>query len=223
MKKIIFSFLFAFLYLTGFTQHKTVHLKVMGSCPSGSPKIGYAIKLAFIVDKNKCDPLIGFVSMEEKKHHFEETLNTKGVKFSNFEKSLTECKFDGNIQQEIYVYKGDSIQIAEVIQIAKHHEIKINSVSPVYENKMLADQDEFAICALEQAIQKATYISKNLGYKNCILRSVDDDTSYLSLYGFDPEMLEGMESMLALLSSMSPETANSGTGIYNIIGNFEMY
>lgn len=210
MKNILFSILFSSCFFVGFGQSHKLNLKVLGSCPSGTPRIGQTITIKLVVDRNKCDPMTGFVSMEDKVFHFEEALRAKGIQFSEFNRSI-KSGTSGTVDTEIYSYDGDDSQIEDVIEIAKNQQIKINNLRNRYEPRTLEDQDESAICALQEATRKAEYIAKSLGYENCELTSVDDDSS-------------GAMSLEAMLMAMTLQDFGDSSGSsYSIIGYFEVY
>lgn len=211
MKKIIYGFLFICFGINCSGQSKRMNLKVYGTCSSVSEKIGKKITLKIIVDRNKCDPEIGFISLDDKLFHLEESLVAKGINFSEFERSF-KSGIKRNIETEIYSYVGQEKQIEEIIGLAKNQEIEISSIIDLFSKKSLKDQDEKAICALRDVIEKAEFISKSLGYENCDLKSVDDDTSGV-----------GISSLSSMLASMSYAEILSGGSVYSIVGYFEVY
>lgn len=212
MKKLLICALFICVWGITYSQNPIVSLTVSGSCSSTPDRVGRSITLKFEVDKNKCDPLIGFISMEDKLYHFEESLKSKAINFSEFKRSF-ESKMTGSIQTEIYKYTGNDEDIEHVIDIAKNQEVEISKINDSYEKKNLEDQDVSANCALQDAIDRANYISKNLGYKHCKLISVDDDTSGV--------LSESLADLLAIMSTN--DFLGGGGSTYSIVGHFEMY
>jgi len=210
MKKTKFVALFI-VFSFNYLSSQTTSLKVFGNCTSFGEIIGKKITVKLSVDKNKCDPETGFISMEDKIYHFEQTIKSKGIQFSKFKRSL-ESKTVGTVHSEIFNFSGTEVEVDNVIQIARNQEIEVSNYSNKYKPKRLEDQDISAICALENAIQRAQFIAKNLGYENCELISVDDDTSSGSSASF-----------MQLFSMLDLSDLMSGGSSYSIVGNFILY
>lgn len=194
-----------------YAQVDTVNLKVYAVCSTMAELTGKIITIKFEVDLNKCDPKTGFVSMEEKLFHFEESLRTKGIDFDRFDRSFN-SRVSKTHEYEVFSFSGTEQEIEDVIEIVKDQEVSINSIKSTFEEKNLEDQDDSAICALQKAIDKAEYIAKSLGYEHCTLRSVDDETSG-----------GGYSDLAMLLATMSISDVLSGSSSYSIIGYFDMY
>ena len=193
------------------SQNNGTELLVLGSCSYVPEVKGQKITLHFIVDNSSCDPLNGYISMTEKKYHFEQGLSAKGIKFSDFKRSW-KSNHVKMIETEIYSFVGESKEIDKVAEVAKNQYIKIKNVQKVYEEKTLESQDENAICALNEAIRKAEVIAKDLGFENCELLYVDDDTNKYS-----------RSSLYAALYFMPIEDLLNNAGTYNIVGYFQLY
>ncbi len=195
------------------SQANRTKLKVYGVCPVAQEKIGETITLAFTVDKSKCDPEIGFVSMEQLLFHFEDALKVKGIDFSAFKKAMV-SQVNGTVQTDEYSYVGTEQEIQDIVQICKNQEIRVKNIRARYPKITLEDQDERAICALKEVMRKAKVISSEMGYQNCDLVGIDDDSSP-----------EGMSNLIALIMSMNLTELFGGSGgsTYSIIGHFELY
>lgn len=211
MWKCILSSFFLLTFITSVqSQSAGVELKVYGSCAYIPKKVGQTIKIEIVVDKNKCDPETGFQSIEDILFHFDGALKAKGIAFSEFTRLIAESKTKGTTQTVIYTYSGTEQEIESIAELAGNQEIQVKNVQYKYEERALEDQDDNAICALEDATSRAKHIAKVLGYKECILRAVDDETSSMSYWGSSYSLLT-REQMLG------------GANTYGILGYFELY
>jgi len=207
---IICGFLLLVSVATIHSQASKVNLKVFGTCASIPEKLGQTVTLEISVDKNKCDPETGFISIEDVLHHFRDALKARGLSFSEFERSMVDSKNEGTKQTEVYSYNGTEKEVDAIVELAQNQEIRVKRLRNRYEERTLEGQDETAICALEDATQRAEHIAKALGYENCLLRSVDDETSDIN-------------SFRSSLSLMSVDQILGGASSYGIIGYFVVW
>ncbi len=191
-------------------QERQTSLKVYGICSYENEKIGQKITCKIKVDNNKCDPEVGFISIEEKIYHFEEALKAKDINFKQFTRSI-DSKVKGSKEIEIFKYRGSDNEIAAIIDICKNQGIEISGFGNIYEKNKLSDQDNRAICALQDAMAKAEIIANELGYEHVELVGVDDDSSSVKA------------GSIFLTTGISISSMLGGAGAYSIIGHFKAY
>lgn len=217
--RVYLSFTICFFVAGLLSAQDFTVLQVVGFCGSAKDSDEYQLTLQFSENKNQCDPATGFVSIENQKVHFEESLGLKNISFSDFKIDIAHSikknsKYTG-IEAYTYITK-DSSEVSYITKIAQQQFVEITNVGFPRRLSDLASQDEAAICALKDATERAELLSKHLGYENCQLVSVDDETSIMNT-----------TAMRILLESFRADT-RAGKRVkypstYSIIGNYKMY
>ena len=210
--KVLFHFLIFSLFLvaSSYSQEK-VRLKVYGVCVTPYEEVGKSLRFEIKVDKNKCDPETGYISMEDRVYHLEEALKSKNIDFSELKKSI-HSKQEGTVLTERYDFSGSDQEVARLVEVLQNHEMSITTYGNKYKDSKLEDQDAYAICALEDVISKAKLIANHLGYKKYELIGVDDNSSNQSKY-----------SMIDFIDVSNFEKVYMGSSMYSIIGYFDLY
>lgn len=192
-------------------------LQVVGFCASYTNYEGHRIDLVFGENKDKCDPAVGFVSIEDQKIHFEESLALKNITFSEFKLEIASSvkQNEDYTRIEAYSYETiDSSEISTIAELAVQQFIEVDNVGHPLQKRDLAEQDEAAICAIKDATQRAEAIAEHLGYKNCQLLSVDDETTGIRSNAFLIMLQE---------AKAKRKTGYNYPNAYSIIGNYKMY
>jgi hypothetical protein len=211
MKKVITTlFLIAFMATITYSQDsKSTSLAVYGNCTSKGEIEGYKVKIQLVLDKSKCDPETGTTTLEEQELHLREALEVKSIPFSKLKKSIVESTVEGTVYTTTYYFTGSEEEVKTITKITDNQEILVNRISTVAKPRLLEDQDESAICALENAIKRAKTIAASLGYEHCLLVGIDDDTrDTRSSFMFD---------------DISLKDILNGASSYGILGYFELY
>ena len=192
-------------------------VQVMGFCAHFREYDKFNIDIVFGENKDKCDPAIGFISIEDQKIHFAESLALKNISFEDFGLNLTGsfAKNDDFTRIEAYNYiTQDTTEIAYIAKVAEEQFIEVSNVGNPRQLDDFTTQDKAAICAIEDATKRAQLIADHLGYKNCDLVSVDDDTTsrnYTATY-------------IIMQAFRRKKSLTSGyPSAYSIIGNYKMY
>lgn len=209
MKKYLLICSLVIIGSTVYSQTQPITLKVYQVCKSDRPLESQSIDIKFVVEKDKCDPNIGYISMEDRLYHFEDALKSRNINFSSFKRSITKSFKKENSEVEHFNFTGSEAELDVVIELSNNQGAEISNFRNNYLKMPLEEQDNSAICALEKAVSKAQFIANSLGYKNCKLIAVDDDSSsggYISSY----------------ISSFGSEYTSPSSS-YSIIGYFEVY
>lgn len=204
--------MFVLLLGSGYSQtEEKVALQVMAKCERLGEVNGQEMTILFEENRNKCDPEIGYLSIEDLLQHFFESLEAINIDKNRFERSIIKSDRTKIWRREYYSIRGTIEEIKSIEKIVEDQLLTVEELRPTFVEYKLEDQDERAICAINRAVERANIIANNLGYKNCVLVSVDDDTSSALDLTIYVEMLLSMPAIEA------------GGSTYSIVGNFEMY
>jgi len=171
MQKLSILFFF-FFSLSVFGQKTT--LSIMGKADYVVYADAYSLALTFEEDPSKCDPVVGFVSLEDQIKHFTESLNAKNLAMQFKEQ-------DGIIASE-YPAKGYKLSVRkiedlqEAILLAKEQRVEVQKVFYKYPEHDFVGEDAKAINALKDAQLKAELYASHIGKKVTRILHIDDDT-----------------------------------------------
>lgn len=178
-------------------------ITVLGSYNHVEQPEAYGIKILFEENPNKCDPVIGFLPLEEQIRRFSVELKEKGVQFSEFVALPNEFGWTTKHQVFKFTHKSPEI-ILQVSDICRSRAVQVQSMFTVFSEQQLEDQDENALRALKDAQQKAAAIAKKVGKKVGKVLNIDDDTSLASLSSLGLEDVEDeREEIVALIDLLS--------------------
>jgi hypothetical protein len=137
----------------------------------------YGIRLTFEEDPSKCDPAKGFLSLEEQLAQFDKQLSEIGISIRDF---TTEPTFEeGNVRSKTLSYTLPQMSVVlkiENICLQRRH-AKGSYLFAVMPEHDLAAEDNYALSALKDARDKATYLARKLGKRKVTVLNIDDDTS----------------------------------------------
>lgn len=213
MKYLILSVLILILSFDGFAQSDKTRLKIYAACPYEKEVTGEQIQVTFTVDKSRCDPEIGFISMDEKIYIFQDAMKEIDIDFKDFNRVLY-GRSNGNNEIQNWHFEGSNEEIERIVKLSDERGFHLKNWNAVYGKRTLEDQDEYAICALKHTQEQAKRIAAKLGYKNCDLIGIDDDSSVV---GFG-----NTQYLFQQFDFTNPSTFMS-RGAYSIIGHFEVY
>lgn len=174
MIKLIIGFLF--IVTTCISGQDTLYISLLGHDGATSPTTGYEAIIYFEENRDRCDPEIGFISMEMMKAHFEESLLVHEIDFNTFE-YLPLMSVKNSVSREYYFYKSEKLDdIVAIRQLCEEQLVNFQSakeVKPYY-----SDSDEYvvAVGALEDTQFMANRIADHLGFDEVELLSIDDLT-----------------------------------------------
>ena len=208
---------------------QTSTITVLGSYNHVERPDAYGIKILFEENPNKCDPVIGFLPLEEQISRFSDELKKKGVQFSEFLALPNEIGWATRHQAFKFTHKSPET-ILQVSDICRSRVIQVQSIFTVFSEQRLEEQDENALKALKDAQQKAAAIAKKVGRKVGKILNIDDDTSLASLSSLgledvedDREEIVALIDLLSLLDSSNQESHQwSRSSAYTLSVTFEL-
>jgi len=219
MQKLsIFFFLLFSISLFG---QKTT-LSIMGKTNYVEYSDAYTLKLKFEEDPSKCDPVVGFVSIEDQIKHFTESLVAANL-------ALQFKEDDGLVISEFPAKKYSLVlrerdEMEEAIRLAKEQRVEVTTVKFLSPKHDFKDQDARAIKALQDARLKADIYAAHIGKKVTRILYIDDETSTVGLNPHDPysEKYKRYEEILEKLKGYSnayqteyyKETRDGGYGLW---------
>jgi ABC-type transporter Mla MlaB component len=182
--KHLFICLILFSCFNTYAQEKTV-LKIMGHATSESMPNYLAMKIFFEEDKNVCDPIYGYESLEDKIYRFETFLKNKDIAFEDFKnidqldnyvKENRKGRLDYHYQADI-----DKKLLYEIFWACQEAFAKDVDHVAYYDEKDFKEEDSSAIASLLDAINKAKTYAKALEKENIEIINIDDLTSTFSM------------------------------------------
>ena len=208
-----FGFLISLFFLNLFGYSQNIMLKVLGEADYRIKNDGCAIQISLAEQIN-----------DKQMTQFKDHLTSLGV---NYE--LT--KLDGPRFDKILKYR---IEIADckfmntIRNICQDYDIIMSDAYYIMPDHQFNDEDKNAILALENAIQRASMVSKKLNCSYKII-SIDDDTSNSSIIYdiLDKDSTWG-ELMNEFMNSLNSAIRNQNSkepfryGTYNLWVTFEL-
>ena len=205
-------------------------LKVLGKHEYSVEAQGYGVIFVLEENTDKCDPVLGFISLEEQLKHLSEAFAVAG-----FEGPITPVT---DYSPSPYRKKTYRVEVKDQVvfeAVLSELNIKQAIVKKTYYDlppHRFVDEDESAVAALIDAKEKAAVLVQHLGYKITRLLNVDDDTSGASYlfdtYGdrFSPEQMRQIAEFAQKLTANTAVDAESKSpsrnGSYNIWVTFEI-
>lgn len=205
-------------------------LKVLGKHNYTVEAQAYGVVFVLEENTDKCDPVLGFISLEEQLKHLRESLEVAG--------------FGGSISPVVDYspsqYRKKTYRIEEESQLVFESILadltnKQAIIKKTYYNlppHRLVDEDESAVSALIDAEEKAEVLAEQLGYKITRVLNVDDDTRGANTLfdlidrDLDPERVKLMMELVERLSQNSTVSNESDSpsrsGAYSIWVTFEI-
>jgi len=215
-----------YLFIGGLVQAQTTTLSIMGNDSYIEYAEAYSVKLRFEEDPSKCDPIVGFVSLEDQIKHFSESLVAAQIMSKPEASNIFIASEYPTKEFTLLVSEED--QLIEAIRLAKEQRVQITKIYYVYPEHSYKEEDGRAVRALLDAKLKANIYAAHIGMKvNRILR-IDDETSEASNpFNEGDERYESYNALLGRLSNMSTLRssdyfASSRSRGYNLWVEFEL-
>ncbi len=165
------------------SQSPVVKLNIMGYNNSlNDQKIvapeTYFIDVTFKENNNKCDPEIGYITLEEKEYDFEKDLIASGIAFdrSNIRTELKDLA-DKNRSSTYRHTSTDLDELHKVYDLAIANFADAYEVNAIFRAHSFEQEDDKAVSALKHAMHKAKTIAKGLAKDNVEVVGIDDLTS----------------------------------------------
>jgi hypothetical protein len=197
-------------------------LIILGRYAHESAATGYIIDFTFYEDPTKCDPVKGFIPLEDQIKHFSESLVALGFPansmqpIKSYESSLMR-------KQKMEIRHTDWEKVTDLFTLLRQFNLEPTEVLYDFKERKYEDEDDWAIGALQDASAKAEMIAKYMGRKIKRIVNVDDDTKSASIFNqqqevfiFSPEI----EELLSKLEFMS--FSNVRKGAYVLRVTFEL-
>jgi hypothetical protein len=230
MRHLFSIAILTFISVQVWSQSKsTSTITVLGSYSHLEPPDAYGIKILFEENPNKCDPIVGFLPLEEQIKRFSVEIKGLGIQFSEFVELPKENDWTTKHQVFKFTHKSPET-ILQASDICRRRAVQVQRIFTVFLEQPLQGQDENALKALKDAQQKAAAIAKKVGKKVGKVLNIDDDTSLSTLSNFGLEDLEDEQEelvvlidLLNLLDSPNQESHQwSKTSTYTLSVTFEL-
>jgi len=157
-------------------QSKPTKITVVGEYRYFVKPYQYGIRLTFEEDPSKCDPAKGFLSLEEQLAQFDKRLSEIGIGIRDF---TTEPRFEGEeVRRKTLSYTTPQMSVVLKIEniCLEHRHAEDFYLFTVMPEHNFADEDNYALGALKDARDKATYLARKLGKRKVTVLNIDDDT-----------------------------------------------
>ncbi len=229
MKYLLFLFAITGCHVDVWSQNRAVStITVLGRDNYNESPEAYGIKVLFEENPNKCDPVIGFLTLEDQFSRFGDELSKKGIDFRSFTALPDDPNLGTKHKLLKFTHKSPEtiLQISEVCRIRA---VQVQGTFTVFAEEKFEDQDVRSINALNDAQQKAAFLAKRVNKKVGNILNIDDDTSLALFDSFDLGDTENAEAFVDLLSLFSSfellnKESNEWTksGAYTILVTFEL-
>lgn len=223
--RILFTLLLSAATISTFCQpvQKPTTLTIVGRHNYVDKAVGYGMNILLMEDPNKCDPVRGFIPLEEQLKHFNESLIAIGFDRA----SMAEIKnytTHVNKQKEFSLTISDLDGYDQISTLLISQDIKVTKEFFRFKEKPLSQQDALAINALHDAKEKAELIADHLGMRINKILNIDDDTRIPSI--FTKGKISDMASYYKLVELLSmlelDEDENNKSGAYTLRVTFEL-
>jgi len=224
MKKIIF--LLSFL-LSNYCYSQSATLKILGQYSY----VEYYKSLGAIIvleeNPNKCDPILGFISLEEQFRHLSESIEVKGSKSKLI--PIKDHTYSPYRKQAFRFEEPDAGLFDEVMTVCNNQGAIIKKRYYKLPPHEFIEEDTKAIKALRDAKEKAEELVNHINYEVIQVLNIDDDTRGASkIFEFDDRDPDEIEELMNLLQRFNDldrreESINSvRSGAYNLWVTFEI-
>ncbi len=218
------SIFFVFYSAMLFAQTST--LSIMGKSSYVDYAEGYSLKLKFEEDPSKCDPVVGFVSIEDQIKHYTESLEAAHI-------AMRFKEDEGIVVSEFPTKKytlilEDEEKMIEAIRLAKEQRVIVDKMYYLFPEHEFVDEDRKAILALHDAKFKAELYAGHIGKKLGRILYIDDETTAMSNpYEESSERYAMYNELLEKLAGYSTgykteHYAASRSGAYGLWVEFEL-
>ncbi len=203
---IAFCFLFFSNTIYGQQAESISTLTILGNNKYSDRPIGYGIEILFLEDKTKCDPAVGFRTLEEQEYQFEEYIKDFGWSRKDF-KEIKEDLLMGAPNKKLKFTSTDFSEILKLMLLCEQNKFEVSKTFYLFKPHNFENEDVRAIGALEDAIEKAAVISKIVGKKITKILNIDDDTTNASIFKKQSDFnTEQYELLLEMLQSFGSES-----------------
>ena len=232
MGRFLFLIFLMLMQASAWSQNKSAStITVLGKDVYSEAAEAYGIKVHFEENPNKCDPVVGFLSLEDQINRFSEALGKLGIDFSAF----TALPDDLSAMSDVptrhktfrFTHKTPDV-ILQIADLSRAQVIQVMGMFTIFARHNFEDEDLKAVNALKDARRKATVLAKKAGKKLGNILNIDDDTT-LSSFGDldsveDPEILEQNLYLFNTLFSLNQEesTQFSKERTYSLKVTFEL-
>jgi len=216
----------AFLYAS-YTFAQPTTLQVLGQYTYTNHSQSYGAIIVLEENPNKCDPVLGFISIEEQYKHLSESIVSKG---STAKLELVKDHTYSEYKKETYRIEEPNAEIFEdIIAACNNQNATVKKRYYKLPTSDFASQDDKAVEALIDAKQKAEEITNHIDYKIIKILNIDDDTkianSMIDLTGKDAAYIEKVMHLMELLSHISNSNESKQAtqdGKYSLWVTFEV-
>ncbi len=223
----IFTIIY-FLLINAVVFGQNTTLSIMGKANYVEYSEAYSLSLKFEEDPSKCDPIIGFVSLEDQIKHFTESLIASNLA-TQFKEEDTFVASDFPAKRYKLIVKKLN-ELDDAIRLAKEQRVEVEKVYYSYPEHDYVEEDAKAILALQDAQLKAELYAGHVGKKVNRILHIDDDTFGGQFNNpFEPgsEKYERYAGVMEVLASYTPimkteHSTESRPGSYGLWVEFEL-
>jgi hypothetical protein len=232
MRRLLFLIVVTILQVPAWSQNKSAStITVVGKDVYSEVAEAYGIKVYFEENPNKCDPVVGFLSLEDQIGRFSEALGKLGIDFSAFTSMPDDLSARSDVTTRHktfrFTHKNPEV-ILQIADLSRAQVVRVLGIFTVFARHSFEDEDLKAVNALKDARRKATVLAKKAGKKLGNILNIDDDTT-LSSFGDldsvdDTDMFEELFYRFSALLSLTQEeyTRFSRDGAYSLKVTFEL-
>lgn len=208
MKYIFLSI--SIIFSTGLLAQDSLFISILGRAPYVEISKDYNLELRFEENPNRCDPNIGFVSLEDQLKHFKESIQSVGADPDRLE--MIESLLYSEYRTQKCTYSDSNFtRMVKVIEKCHNLNIIIESSQYLFDPHSFEKEDLKAINAFNDAKNKAEIFKNEFGFENLDVISIDDDTSFSTL---DDLLIdrseEEKERMMEILALLNENPNNTG-------------
>ncbi len=222
--------LLVFLMILGssFVYGQTITLRVLGQYSYVDSLERYGAVIVLQENPDKCDPVLGFITIEEQLKHLNESIKVIGSK--SIPTPMDDFTYSEHRKKTYRIEEEDADKFDEILNVCKIRQITIKKSYFKLPEHRFEEEDINAIGALKAAKLKASIIADHLECKVKRIISVDDETTYASeaysSFGTDLAEFEHLSRLLEDLSSRElyalESTTSERKGKYNLWVTFEL-
>lgn len=225
MKKYL---VFAFFIVANCIFSQAITLRVLGQHSYSDQSEAYVANITIEENPNKCDPIKGFISIEEQQKHLMELIAANGSKSTLI--PIKDFTYSEYRKKSFIIEEPDSEIFDDILTSCNNLQVKVNKTYYKLPEHDFIEEDQKAILALHDARAKANVISSHIKYKVNKLLNIDDDTSDASqlfdLSGYDPEVVKLYMEILGRADSSgmkkNESKSSSRKGRYNLWVTYEL-
>ena len=223
--RVSITFMFVILASALVGQNKTT-LKVLGKYQYVQEAESYGAIIILEENPKKCDPDIGFVSMEDQYIHLSESIKAKGS--DAMLTPLEEYVFSEYRRKKFKLSEPQKDVFEAILISALGQNAIVEKKYYEMPEQKLANQDDKAILALRDAQRIAEILADHIGLKVDKILSIDDETRNSrnnDLHYSDPDrmaLLLQLYEKLEQYSSSGESRKSSTSGTYSLWVAFEL-